>query len=279
MRTWAVFFVILYSFSVLEAAKKAPKAFVQDISDHKEFKKLMKTKTNVLVYFFNKPTSSNVINVLREVADKIKGTGTIVSVDCAQGDSKKLCKKLKINLSNNGYLLKHYKDGDFHKDYDRLETIESMITFMKNPTGEAPWEEDEASANVQHLNDPKQFSKLLKNEKGKVLIMFYAPWCGFCKRMKPDYQQAATEIKGKDLNTNIIDNALVNHVFSAFVFTFAFTAKSSVPVPVPVPVRVHFFSILAFAFAFAVIKMQPIKSQIASHKKKCFCLNFLKLSS
>jgi protein disulfide-isomerase/protein disulfide isomerase family A protein 5 len=23
----------------------------------------------------------------------------------------------------------------------------------------------------------------------------FQPWCGFCKRLKPDYQQAATEVK------------------------------------------------------------------------------------
>ena len=62
--------------------------------------------------------------------------------------------------------------------------------------GDAPWEEDEASASVVHLSDPKQFAKLLKNERERILIMFYAPWCGFCKRMKPDYQLAATEMKG-----------------------------------------------------------------------------------
>lgn len=27
------------------------------------------------------------------------------------------------------------------------------------------------------------------------MIMFYAPWCGFCKKMKPDYSAAATELK------------------------------------------------------------------------------------
>ena len=131
----SVFFVFLYLLCHLEAAKKTKQNLVQEISDHKEFKKLMKTKTNVLVYFFDKPTSSKLINILREVADKVKGTGTIINVDCSQGDGKKLCKKLKIKLNDSGYILKHYKDGDFNKDYDRLETTESMTTFMKDPKG------------------------------------------------------------------------------------------------------------------------------------------------
>ena len=46
-----------------------------------------------------------------------------------------MCKKLKIKLEDKGYLLKHYKDGEFNKDYDRLETVESMTTFMKDPKG------------------------------------------------------------------------------------------------------------------------------------------------
>ncbi len=189
-------FLLLPLLSVCISAKKSGKAGpLQEISDHKEFKKLLKTKNNVLVFFYDKPTSANLINMLREVSDKVKGTGTIVSVDCSQSDGKKLCKKLKISL-NQEHILKHYKDGDFHKDYDRLETIDSLTTFMRDPKGEAPWEEDPASANVAHINDPRQFAKLIKNEKGKMLIMFYAPWCGFCKRLKPDYQLAASDLKG-----------------------------------------------------------------------------------
>jgi len=93
----SVFFVFLYLLCHLEAAKKNSK-IVLEISDHKEFKKLLKTKTNVLIYFFDKPTSGKLINVLREVGDKVKGTGTIVSVDCSQSDGKKLCKKTQNQI-------------------------------------------------------------------------------------------------------------------------------------------------------------------------------------
>lgn len=92
---------------------------------------------------------------------------------------------------------------------------------MKDPTGEAPWEEDDSAQDVVHLPDPsvcilqkslnsarklmviithQSLAKLLRKEDKKpIMIMFYAPWCGFCKKMKPDYSAAAKEIKGEGI--------------------------------------------------------------------------------
>ena len=51
------------------------------------------------------------------------------------------------------YTLKHYKDGVFNTDYSRQITVASMSNFMRDPSGELPWEEDATGADVVHLAD------------------------------------------------------------------------------------------------------------------------------
>lgn len=67
-------------------------------------------------------------------------------------EAKKMCKKLKANPQP--VILKHYKDGDFHKDYDRQLLATSIVNFMRDPTGDLPWEEDPAGVDVHHIADP-----------------------------------------------------------------------------------------------------------------------------
>lgn len=60
--------------------------------------------------------------------------------------------------------------------------------------------------------------KLLKKELRPTLIMFYAPWCGYCKKLKPDYSAAAKELKSDyvlaAIDVNRPENSKVRRIFN-----------------------------------------------------------------
>ncbi|XP_070533152.1 protein disulfide-isomerase A6-like [Ptychodera flava] len=51
-----------------------------------------------------------------------------------------------------------------------------------------------STSNVIDL-DPDKFDKMLKSDS-LWIVEFYAPWCGHCKSLAPEYDKAATALKG-----------------------------------------------------------------------------------
>ncbi|XP_055946978.1 protein disulfide-isomerase A5-like [Argiope bruennichi] len=188
--------LVLFLLQTLITCKKTSSvSLVENIVDYKELKRLCKTRTNVLIlYTQGMDQNVELINVFNKVAEVIKGQASLALIDCA-GGGKKLCRKLKISPET--FFLKHYKDGQFHKDYDRQLTVQSMVNFLKDPTGDRPWEEEESAKDIFHVPDPDVLGRLLSKENVPIMMMFYAPWCGFCKRIKPEYAAVATELKNK----------------------------------------------------------------------------------
>ncbi|QQP38310.1 AGAP010217PAlike, partial [Caligus rogercresseyi] len=175
-------------------------------SDIKEFKKLLRTKNNVLVHFFSED-DRDLLDTLSRVSESVKGLATIVRINCSK--DAKLCKKINKE-SPDLPSLKHYYKGEFHLDYNRALKAKSLVTFLKDPTGDLPWDEDPGSKGVIHLRTPSELNKLVSRGE-RALIMFYAPWCGFCKRLKPVYERAASLLEPRDGAMAAMDvNAPVN---------------------------------------------------------------------
>ena len=65
------------------------KVKINELNDVKEWKKLIKTKTNVLIYFLPgprpTPAISDTLKALQEAADLVRGIGTIAVTDCSAG--------------------------------------------------------------------------------------------------------------------------------------------------------------------------------------------------
>ncbi|CAN1837478.1 Protein disulfide isomerase-like 1-4 [Linum perenne] len=91
-------------------------------------------------------------------------------------------------------------DADFSGEADDFDNF-SDFDDSEDSDSYKPPEFDETDVVV--LNEGN-FSGFVKDHKF-VLVEFYAPWCGHCQSLAPEYAAAATELKGDDVALAKVD--------------------------------------------------------------------------
>ena len=142
-------------------------------------------------------------------------SGKLAAVDCTI--HQQLSKRFEVK----GFpTIKYFKDGEMAFDAGDAREEASILKFMADPKEpppppppETPWSETESD--VAHLTEV-DFKPFLKKKK-HVLVMFYAPWCGHCKKAKPEYEKAAADFSDDPkVEFAAVDCTKDNSVCSAF---------------------------------------------------------------
>jgi len=92
--------------------------------------------------------------------------------------------------------LKWFPAGSLEPEaYSGARTSQGIIDFVNGKAGTNAKVAVKASA-VTEL-DPSNFDSIVLDSSKDVLVKFYAPWCGHCKKMVPDYESAAESLAGE----------------------------------------------------------------------------------
>lgn len=134
----------------------------------------------------------------------------LAAVDCTKHSA--ICSVYEVK----GYpTIKYFSYLKTHADYSSGRTANEFVTFLKNPEesmNSKPVAEPFGSfPGVEYiivLNDDN-FEEEIKRYQ-RILIMFYAPWCGHCKSMKPDFADAARKVSNTSEDRFAVIDCSVN---------------------------------------------------------------------
>jgi protein disulfide-isomerase-like protein len=166
---------------------------VVDITDNIEFEEKILSKVHsgekaALVEFFA-PWCGHCKQLAPEwkiAGDTFQPTDDIIiaAVDATQAEA------LAAQYDVKGYpTIKFFPKGSKEPiDYTGGRTADDIIEFVNNEVGTQRRVKKVASA-VVDLTSTAAFEEHVKQPKNNVLVKFYAPWCGHCKSMAPDYEK------------------------------------------------------------------------------------------
>mmetsp|Transcript_24655 Transcript_24655/g.36317 ORF Transcript_24655/g.36317 Transcript_24655/m.36317 type:complete len:480 (-) Transcript_24655:154-1593(-) len=185
-----------------------------------------------------------VVSSLTSVAEAFKGQVLVVNVPATEdrvldyfGITKDTLPALVVvDMSGEGQMKKYPFDGDLKSSDSVSAHVSAVLSGSVKPTlkSEAVSPEDTTS-DVVVLRGSSFNELVLENEKD-VLVEFYAPWCGHCKKLAPTYDELGAKFRSNDNIVIAKMDATANEVdvpgmnVKGFPTLYFFPGKDKTPV-------------------------------------------------
>ena len=156
----------------------------------------------------NAENTESLDKTVKELAQKLKGKIQVVITDIKEGLETRLAEYIGIKSEDLPTVRIHDTRQDLKK-YTLAQdlTSENISKFVEDWIAgnlKASLKSEEIPAtqpdNVYTLVG-KNFNDIVLDPTKDVLVEFYAPWCGHCKKLTPIYEELATKLKA---NKNLV---------------------------------------------------------------------------
>ena len=156
---------------------------------------------NAVIFIFRSEGSKEIDAIMREAAATTKDFARFCYADLSQDDSKKLIDHLGVHPSEQPTAMAVWpsSNGIFKFKYtEEAITVDALKVYAEKfrkgklepyyKSQEIPREMYEEGVRVLV---GKNFESVVMDETKDVMVEFYAPWCGHCKKLQPEYEDVA----------------------------------------------------------------------------------------
>jgi len=88
--------------------------------------------------------------------------------------------------------------------YEDFKPMMKQSKSASMPKNDAPKKKKKAVDDRVTLTAENFDEKVMKS-KEIWMVEFYAPWCGHCKDLEPEYKSAASQLRGQKVNLGLVD--------------------------------------------------------------------------